>query len=71
MCIAISDGQKDERKQDSPRTPDVKKPLELKLVVLESTVVPAPSAGVDCQWARTAESAGRRVDTPPVPPPLA
>lgn len=70
MCVAISKGQEQEKK-DEKKMPDVKKLMELRLVVLEIYDIPRSRENGEVEWARMSDSAGRRVEAPPTPPPVA
>jgi hypothetical protein len=71
MCMAITKAQEQEKKQEEQRLPDVKKLMELRLVVLEVCQLPRSSLSGEVHWVQFSDSANRRADAPPTPPPNA
>lgn len=70
MCVAVKEGQKEERKHQ-PELPALKKLQEVKLIALDVLVVPARIFQGEVRWPHFIGSVVSRMDAPPTPPPLA
>ncbi len=70
MCSAISDGQKQE-KEKSTESPALKVVRELQVLIAEAAALPQPAQVGEMRWTQFAATAPRRMEAPPVPPPLA
>lgn len=70
LCTAITAGQMEERKQ-APDVPVIRKVAEFKGLVAVRGEVPQPRMVGEISWTDSVMVAGRRMDAPPTPPPLA
>lgn len=70
LCSAITSGQQEEKKE-APAAPVVKKLLEFKSATLVRFELALPLERGEIAWSGFRVKAGRPLDAPPTPPPLA
>lgn len=69
LCTAVASGQKEEKRNDA-EAPALKELAEVKLVICEGTALPPLSLSGEAVWPEFAGVDLRRMEAPPVPPPV-